>query len=211
MPTENNQELYYVYIVFISTATNMGRLIRFFTRNQYNHVSFAFDRDLSKMYSFARYRINSPILGGFVTELPHRYLHGNRDVMIKICEVPLPPAEYNRVREEVSYFLEHKDIMIYNTLNAVLSLIGKKLRVRNMFTCLEFVTYLMRYPNIFAIRELERRLAKYEVYCGGLKDTAAWEQSSANEDEFFRRRHAIGVAYDTVDHFRRVVLRVLNT
>ncbi len=210
MQSEKNQELHYVYIVFLSTTTYMGRMIRFCTRNQYSHVSIAFDRDLNKMYSFARYRVNSPILGGFVTELPHRYLHGNRDVVIKICEIPLPPEEYDRIREEVTYFLENKEVMIYNTLNAALSLIGKKLSVRNMFTCLEFVTYLMRYPNIFAIRELERRLAKYVVYHGSLKDTASWEQAGEGEDEYFRRRHAIGIAYDTLNHFRRVVVRALN-
>ncbi len=210
MQSEKKAELHYIYIVFLSTTTYMGRMIRLFTRNQYSHVTIAFDRDLNKMYSFARYRVNSPILGGFVTELPHRYLHGNRDVTVKICEIPLPDEEYKRIREEVEYFHKNKEVMIYNTVNAVLSLLGKKLQVKNMFTCLEFVTYLMRYTNIMAIRELERRVAKYVVYHGSLKDTASWEQSVAGEDEYFRRRHAIGVAYDTVNHFRRVVVRVLN-
>ena len=43
-----------VYIVFSATPTGTGRLIRKATRNQYNHVSLSLNRDIRKMYSFAR-------------------------------------------------------------------------------------------------------------------------------------------------------------
>ena len=210
MFSEDREQMNYIYVVFISTNTAMGKMIRLFTRNRYSHVTVAFERDLSRMYSFARYHINSPILGGFVTEQPGRYLHGDRDVPVKICEVPVKQKEYERIRKEVEYFQRNREVMIYNTLNAVLSLLGKRLTAKNMYTCLEFATHLLRYPNMHAIRELERRLENYVVYTGGLRDTAVWEQEYADEDEFFRRRQAIGIAYDTVYHFRKVVGRVIH-
>ncbi len=200
----------YIYVVFISTNTVMGKMIRLFTRNRYSHVTVAFERDLSRMYSFARYHINSPILGGFVTEQPGRYLYGDQDVQVKICEVPVEQEEYERIREEVEFFRQNREIMIYNTLNAVLSLMGKRLTSENMYTCVEFATHLLRYPDMIKIRQLERRLEDYVVYTGGLRDTAVWKREYADEDEFFRRRQMIGIAYDTVYHFRKVVGRVIR-
>jgi hypothetical protein len=200
----------YIYIVFIVTNTNMGKLIRLFTRNQYSHVTVAFDKDLRNMYSFARYHINSPISGGFVVEQPERYLSGNNDVTVKICELPVTEEEYERIRTEVAFFKQNKEEMIYNTLNAALSLLRRRLTVKNTYTCLEFVTYLLRYPNMLAIKDLERRLEKHVVYHGSLKGVAQWEQSYVNEDDYFRRRHVMGIVVDTVFHFRKIVARLIN-
>ena len=207
---ENGKEQNAMYIVFISTNTYMGRMIRLFTRNRYSHVSVAFDRDLQTMYSFARYHIDSPILGGFVTEHPLRYLYGNGDVQVKICQISLSEKEYQRIRSEVDFFHRNSEMMIYNTLNALLSLVGKKLTTKNMFTCLEFVTYLLQYPDILAIRELEHRLSDSIVYHGSFRAVAKWQQSEEAEDEFFKRRRAAGIAFDTLYHVRRVATRVLQ-
>ena len=62
-----------IYIVFSSTPTGMGRLIRLATRNQYNHVSLSFESDIQKLYSFARYHRTIPLYGGFVVESVLRY------------------------------------------------------------------------------------------------------------------------------------------
>lgn len=209
MPLENSNK-YYIYVAFLVTNTNMGRLIRLFTRNQYSHVSIAFEHDLNKMYSFARYNINSPISGGFVVEEPYRYLINNSDIFVKICKIPVSTEEYERIKLEVEFFRQHKEEMIYNTLNAVLSLIKKRLQMKNTFTCLEFVTYLLRYPNLLAIRELEERLEEYVVYYGSYRDITKWEQESIDEEDYFRRRHIIDVMMDTVSHLKKVMVRLLE-
>lgn len=206
---DNTIERHKIYVVFITTNTNMGKLIRLFTRNPYSHVAIALDSKLCEMYSFARYHINSPIRGGFVVEVPDRYLFDNQDVTIKVCELPVSDDEYNRMLEEISYFKKHKEIMIYNTLNAVLSLLRKRVYLKNTYTCIEFVTHLLRYPNVLAIRELEQRLSQYEIYCGSFKDVVKWEEAYNIEDDFFRRRQVREVLLDTINHFRKIVVRLL--
>lgn len=210
MLTGENLEYHYIYVVFLVTNTYMGKLIRFFTRNQYSHVTVAFDRDLKKMYSFARYHVNSPISGGFVEEKPERYLCNNKDVMVKICKLPVTEEEYDRIHKEITYFHNNKEEMLYNTVNAVLSLLRKRLKVKNMYTCLEFVTHVLRIPNVMAIRELERRLNQYIVYNGSFRDIVKWEQSYTDEDDYFTRRHVIRVILDTVFHFKKVVGRLIR-
>ena len=203
-------DYHHIYVVFLVTNTYMGKLIRFFTHNQYSHVTVAFDGDLKKMYSFARYHVNSPISGGFVVEQPDRYLCNNKDVMVKICKLPVTLEEYDRIHKEITYFNKNKEEMLYNTVNAVLSLLRKRLRVKNMYTCLEFVTHVLRIPNIIAIRELERRLNRYIVYNGSFRDIVKWEQSYTDEDDYFTRRHVIRVIIDTLSHFKKVVGRLIG-
>jgi len=205
---QRNQEENFVYVVFIVTNTNIGKMIRLFTRNQFSHVTLAFDQDLRKMYSFARYRINSPISGGFVVEQPKRYLMGNKDVFVKICKLTISQEEHRYIQTELSYFNNNKEEMIYNTLNAVLSLWNKKIDARNTYTCLEFVTHLLHMENVMSIRQLEQSLDQYLIYQGSLKKIARMEQYF--EDEFFQKRHVFGVFVDTVYHFKRVIGRALG-
>lgn len=198
-----------IFIVFLSTNTIMGKGIRFLTRNRYSHVTISLDRDLHRMYSFARYHINSPIRGGFVIEQPLRYLYDNRDVSVKICKVRVSREEYVRIQCEIGHFLANREQMIYNTPNALLSLFKRQLTVKDMFTCLEFVTYLLRYQKILTIRELEHRLRNQVVYHGSLRQIITQEQP-CQEDDYFERRDVPGIVLDTVHHIRKVAVRVIN-
>ena len=64
----------YLYVMLSRTDTGMGRFIRFFTREEYNHVSLCVDDSLQKFVSFARYRQDTPLAGGAVAEPPQRLL-----------------------------------------------------------------------------------------------------------------------------------------
>jgi len=211
MLTEDTSEYNYIYVAFLMTNTNIGRIIRFFTHNQFSHVTLAFDRELSKMYSFSRYHVNSPFYGGFVEERPNRYLSDDMDVTVKICKLSVSDEEYQRICEEISYFNANKRQMLYNTPNAILSIAKKRLKMKNTYTCLEFVSHLLRFTNVIAIKDLEHQLNKYIVYKGSFKDIAKWEQSYTNEDDYFMRRHVIRVVLDTIYHFQKIVVRLIHT
>ncbi len=198
-----------IYIVFLSTNTMMGKGIRFFTRNRYSHVTISLDQDLHTMYSFARYHINSPIRGGFVIEQPIRYLYDDQDVSVKLCRISVSSEEYHRIQSEITHFVANREKLIYNTPNALLSLFGRQLSVKDMYTCLEFVTYLLRYPRILTIHELEHRLKQQVIYHGSLKQIVSTEQPWT-EDDYFVRRDVTGIVSDTVHHIRKVAVRVIQ-
>jgi hypothetical protein len=204
---EKMEPKHYIYVVFIVTNTNIGKLIRFFTRNSYSHVTLAFDRNLSKMYSFARYHINSPILGGFVTEQPERYLSGGRDVKIKVCRLQVSQMEFERLQKEITYFDLLREEMIYNTLDAILSLFRIKSSLTNSFTCIDFVTYVLQMEKVMSIKELEEKLKRYVIYLGSLKEIAP--VGYRLEDEFFVRRSKVGIVRDSVFHCRRIMSRAI--
>ena len=199
----------YVYVVFFTTNTHMGRLIRFSTRNKFNHVSFSIDPNLNTMYSFARYKINSPIRGGFVTEKPERYLYNGEQINIKICSLALGDEEYERILKELDYFEKHKDQMTYNTFNAILSVFNKKLIMKNAYTCLEFVAYLLNIHEIMTIGELEDRLKNNIVYHGNMQKTTTKMDDTEACDTYFNKRDILEVFTDTALHLGRIFKRLI--
>ena len=66
-----DEETEYLYVVFSATPYRMGKLIRFVTREPYNHVAISTEASLTRMYSFARRFYRTPFYGGFVTEEPY--------------------------------------------------------------------------------------------------------------------------------------------
>src|SRR5699024_8469940 len=57
-----------IYFVFTDTGTNLSKIINFCTQQTLNHVSLAFDIDLTEVYSFGRIHPRNPFIGGFVRE-----------------------------------------------------------------------------------------------------------------------------------------------
>jgi hypothetical protein len=160
------------------------------------------------MYSFARYYVNSPILGGFVTEHPGRYLIGGNDVNVKICKILVTKAELDRLRKEITYFKKYKREMIYNTLNAVLSLYRKRVAITNSYTCIDFITYLLQIQKVNSIRELEEIYDSCVIYDGSLRKISP--PMRRNKDEFFVYRSTFGIIYDSIYHFSRIIRRMVN-
>ena len=56
------------YIVLTNTGTALSRLVRFYSRDEYAHVSLSLDKGLRHMYSFGRLNPKNPFIGGFVHE-----------------------------------------------------------------------------------------------------------------------------------------------
>ena len=57
-----------IYIVLTHTGTILSKIIKYWTKDEFSHVSIALDEDLKEMYSFGRLHPYNPIIGGFVHE-----------------------------------------------------------------------------------------------------------------------------------------------
>ncbi len=197
-----------VFIVFSQTNTHMGKIIRTLTNNFYNHVSIALEKELKTMYSFGRYHINSPLAGGFIMENPARYLLYSKDVNIKICSVTLDELAYTRAQQKIFLFMEDKNTAIYNSFSAITSLFHKKLNIENAYTCIEFVTDLLDYKEIINIRELEDKLEDRIIYKGSFKEYV--QAVLPSEDEFFQKQKTAEIFIETINHFKRLLLRAIR-
>ena len=157
----------------------MGSFIRAVTHGTYNHVSVALDGDLSKMYSFARLKRDTPFCGGFVHEGAERYRLGDRIADISVCGINVGEEGIEKVRGRIKSMEEHPDTYIYNMFSAMLVPWRKKANVHNSFTCVEFATAVLKTAGVrildecYSATELYTQLHNYEMYRGKFPDSAS--------------------------------------
>ena len=190
-----------VYVAFLTTPTRIGKTIRYITKNKYSHVSLSFDENLGKMYSFARYCVNSPLVAGFVEESALRYYYNNDDeVPVKICKIPLSPQKHALVKEYIEGIQKDSDQYIYNYFALASALLRKKILVDKSYTCLEFVYSVLYYCGVedgldfysfYTISDLEKLLEKYVVHEGVLKKPDA--STDWGNDVFYYRKSVLKI------------------
>ncbi|SFR54619.1 hypothetical protein [Anaeromicropila populeti] len=214
--TEIEDEKRYIYIVLSSTNTSMGKLIRGVTRYEYNHVSLSFEEDLHKMFSFARYHVNSPLVGGFVEESALRYhLNMSHPTKIKVFKIVVEPDSYNELKQYIRKLQEEREQYIYNTFSAMVFPIHKSIRIERAYTCAEFIITVLKQCRIiddtdkmYTLKELELELEKYYFYEGDMFQIVkfkGWEN-----DQYLYRKSHLEIILDTMNHFRKQFSRVLD-
>jgi hypothetical protein len=57
-----------IYIILAHTGTILSTIIRYWTKDEFSHVSIALDAELEQMYSFGRLNPYNPFWGSFVHE-----------------------------------------------------------------------------------------------------------------------------------------------
>lgn len=57
-----------IYLVLAHTGTTLATIIKYYTKDEFSHVSIALDDELEEMYSFGRLNPYNPFWGGFVHE-----------------------------------------------------------------------------------------------------------------------------------------------
>ncbi|MBR2895269.1 MAG: hypothetical protein IKC03_06385 [Oscillospiraceae bacterium] len=162
-----------VYIVFSATPYKMGRLIRTVLHNTYNHISLSFDADLSTMYTFARFHVNTPFYGGFVSESPRRYRNAGRDAQIKVCRVSLTEEQFCTLHRFVLHMEQSSQRYIYNMYSALFAPLHIRLLIHDSYTCTEFVGDALSVAGLdiprgafHSLQKLEETLDSCMIYEG---------------------------------------------
>ena len=162
----------YLYILFSATPYRMGKLIRAATREPYNHVSIAMERDLRTLYAFARRYYNTPFYGGFVNEVPARYHHKGRTARILLCRIPVTGEQWKGLQQRFAHMTDQAERYIYNHLSALMAPFHRRIRVKDAYTCAEFTVSVLRElgfdfdGGFYSIGDIADRLAPYEIYAG---------------------------------------------
>lgn len=169
----------YIYLVFSCTSTKIGAIIRYVTKHKYNHVSVALEGDLRKMYSFTRYRANAPFVAGFSEESPLRYIENNNEV--KVSRIPVSTEKHDEILDYIEHLSSNAKRYIYNYLSALFFPFGKKVRVPDAYTCLEFGIHILSRHELvegisesqfYRIVDLERLLEPFIFYEGSIAGIA---------------------------------------
>lgn len=174
----------FIYIVFSSTPYVMGKAIRTLTRETYNHVSISLDPQLTRMYGFARRYYRLPLYGGFVAESPSRYIPGEKAANIRVCRLEITPTQYEALENNLNRMYQKREQYLYNHLSAVTSLMRRRVRLRDAFTCVEFCVQTLSNlgfdvdpRKFYSVGDLERLLREYAIYTGPIPLTGDYDEA----------------------------------
>lgn len=122
------------YLVFSQTGTIPSRVIRRFTKDPFNHVSFSYD--LETLYSFARKYNYSFYPGGFIEEHLDSGVFGRfPNTHLAIARIQVDPEEINAKIERESHSSG------YNYIGLVADALGLEHKTDKRY-CSQFVNVL---------------------------------------------------------------------
>lgn len=163
----------YLYVLFSSTPYRMGRMIRFITREPYNHVSIALEENLTALYAFARRYYRTPFYGGFVSESPSRYHHRSRTASVSLYRVRVSEAQWLSIKERIDGMESCSQRYLYNHLSAMAAPLHRKVSIRDAYTCAEFAVSVLHSAGIgldpkrfYTIGQIRDTLEGCHVYSG---------------------------------------------
>lgn len=195
----------YLYVMLSRTDTGMGRFIRFFTKEEYNHVSLCLDSNLRHFVSFARYHRDVPLAGGFVAEPPARLRSCGNAMPVKIFKIEISPSEAEHL--EMLFEMAGQTSLVYNSLGALLSSCHIRCPIPGAYTCLDFADTVLG-EQYFTIAALGAGLEQWEIYRGDLFDIL--EADETQDGIYFQKRGFWKGSWDTAVHFKTLLWRILR-
>lgn len=138
-----------IYIVLTHTGTNLSRMIKVFTKDEFTHISISLDADLKEMYSFGRLHPYNPIWGGFV----HEYVDKGtfkRFYKTKTCiySLKVTNEQYNSIKKLINKFENDNISYKFNFIGLVAVALHKRIIRKHSFYCAEFAKYALENANI---------------------------------------------------------------
>lgn len=166
-----------IYIVLTHTGTNLSRLIKSYTKDEFSHVSIALDLKLEQMYSFGRLNPYNPIWGGFV----HEYIDKGTFkrfylTKAKVYELPITDNQYEIVKNTIEQIKQEKEQYTFNILGLFAAGFRKKIKWKKSFYCAEFVKYVLDQakidtglPEVAKPEDFKKIEKLQEIYSGFLR------------------------------------------
>lgn len=140
---------YKIYIVLTYTGTTLAKIIRYYTKAEFSHVSIALDYNLDNMYSFGRINPYIPFIGGFVQEsVYYGTFKRFKDTYSAIYSLNVTEEQYIKMGKIISYMYENKDKYKFNIIGLFANGLNIKYEKVNSFYCAEFIKYLFEICNI---------------------------------------------------------------
>ena len=167
-----------IYIILAHTGTVLSRIIRWYTKAEFSHVSIALDKELQEMYSFGRLNPYNPFIGGFV----HEYIDQGtfkrfKNTMAKVYQLQIEDEQYEKIKKTISEFEQNKEKYKFNIIGLFAA--GFNIRIyRNKYLyCAEFAKYVLELaelktelPEVVKPENFKKIKGLKEIYSGKMKN-----------------------------------------
>ncbi len=138
-----------IYIVLTHTGTILSKIIKYWTKDEFSHVSIALDEDLKEMYSFGRLHPYNPIIGGFVHEKINKGTFKRfYKTKASIYSVEVEDNQFNNLKNIIYRIRDNKKQYKFNIIGLLAIGFKKEIKKQNYFYCAEFVKYVLEKSDI---------------------------------------------------------------
>lgn len=176
-----------IYIVLTYTGTILSKIVKFYTRDKFCHVSIALDEALNEMYSFGRLNPYNPFWGGFIHEkIDCGTFKRFKNTEAKIFSINVTEKQYNIIKKTINFIENNKKYYKFNVIGLFAVSVNKRLKFKHSFYCAEFVKYLLDkakiendLPSIIKPEDFKNLIDMEKEYEGKLR-----EYNSKNEKKF---------------------------
>lgn len=135
-----------VYIIVSDTGSLLTKAIKMYTKDPYNHVSIALDKELKEVYSFGRKNEYNPFFGGFVNENVNSHLLKNAECEVYELEVTL--EQLYTIRQKLQSFEKERESYQYNFLGLIAIMLNIDFVRENHYFCSQFVSSVLAESEI---------------------------------------------------------------
>jgi hypothetical protein len=130
--------------VFSKTGTWLSKILRIYTNSKYVHVSLAFDKELTTMYSFGRINPKNPFSGGFVKENIQEGIYKiSKDPECIVYRIKITEQQYNILLAELNEYDKIREELRYNFLGLIAVAANVPLKREKYYFCSQFVSQLL--------------------------------------------------------------------
>ena len=110
-----------IYIVLTHTGTTLSRIIKYYTKEKYIHVSIGLDSDLKELYSFGRLNPYNPYKGGFIHEELNKGTFARfRNTIGAVYSLKLTAEQYEKINCLIKTMKLNKDKYKFNIIGLFL-------------------------------------------------------------------------------------------
>lgn len=138
-----------IYIILTHTGTFLSKIIKYYTGDEFSHVSIALDSELKKMYSFGRINPYNPFYGGFVHEgINIGTFKRFSKTRARVYSLEITDEQYKKILDGINYINGLKSEYTFNIWGLFAVGLKIKIRAKKSFYCAEFVKYLFDEADI---------------------------------------------------------------
>lgn len=146
-----------IYLVLTQTSSVLSSVIKFFTREEFNHISIALAPKLEPMYSFGRRRPYNPFFGGYVKEYPNQGTFKRFPKTVTcILELPVSDECYDKMKDVVEEMYATRTQYRYNFVGLAIAAFRIYYPRKNCYYCSEFARYAFTLAEIPGFEKLKK-------------------------------------------------------
>ena len=138
-----------IYIILTNSGSVLSRIIKFYTKKEFSHVSISLDRKLVHMYSFGRLKPTNPFFAGFVHEsIRHGTFYRFKNTTTCIYSIDVEDEQYEIIKMAIKEFKRKRRAYKFNIIWLFAVALHIKIKTKNSFYCAEFVKDVLQRANL---------------------------------------------------------------